>query len=216
MKKAIAAFDIDRTVLTGTSAERIFVRYLLSKGELSAVHGAYFVKHFLVTFPRNWTMASKGNKSYLEGKSRSRIEKLAEECFREEIVPKISGMARRKMEEHRACGLEIVLLSGTLDVLLWGFQEYLGADHAHGSNLEVSGGRYTGDICGIYPYGRAKAEIVRTYYDCDPYDLSASYAYADHVSDFEFLKLFGHPAVVNPTPRLIAKARKVGIDAVFF
>ena len=216
MKKAIAAFDIDRTVLTGTSSERIFVRYLLSKGELNAVNGAYFVKHFLVTFPRNWTMASKGNKSYLEGESSSRIEKLAEECFVKEIVPKISDVARRRIEEHRACGLKIVLLSGTLDVLLQCFQEYLGADHAHGSNLEVSGGRYTGDICGIYPYGRAKAEIVRIYYGRDPYDLSASYAYADHISDFEFLGLFGHPAVVNPTPRLIAKAKRAGIDIVFF
>lgn len=216
MNKAIAVFDIDGTILRDSSAERIFVRYLLARGELNIVDVANFVKHLLITFPRNWVMATKGNKFYLKGKSSHRIEKLAEECFRKEIVSKISDVARRKIEEHRRCGQEIVLLSGTLDVLLWCFQEYLEADHTHGSMLRVSNGRYTGDIYGIYPYGRVKAEIVRDYYGRSPYDLSASYAYANHISDFEFLGLFGHSALVNPTPGLIAKAKRKGIDTVLF
>jgi len=216
MNKAIAVFDIDGTVLRDSLAERIFVHYLLAKGELNMFNGAHFVKHFLVTLPRNSVMASKGNKFYLKGKSIHRIEKLAKECFRKEIVSKISDIACRKIEEHRACSLEIVLLSGTLDVLLRCFQEYLEADHTHGSTLKVLGGRYTGDICGIYPYGRTKADIVRTYYGRNPYDLSASYAYANHISDFEFLGLFGHSALANPTPRLLAKAKRKGIGAVYF
>lgn len=216
MKKAIAVFDIDGTVLKDSSSERIFVRYLLVRGELNMFNVINYVKHFLVTFPRNWVLATKGNRFYLKGKSSHRIEKLAEEYFRNEIIPKISDVARRKIEEHRTCGLEIVLLSGTPDVLLRCFQEYLKADRAHGSTLRVSDGRYTGDICGIYPYGRAKAEIVHTYYGSGSYDLSASYAYADCISDFDFLELFGHPALVNSTPRLKAKAKRKGINTVLF
>ena len=89
-------------------------------------------------------------------------------------------------------------------------------DHVHGSTLRISNGRYTGDICGMYPYGSAKAEIVQTHYSPGLYDLSASYAYANHVSDFEFLELFGHSALVNPTPWLISKARRRGIEVIFF
>ena len=216
MRKAIAVFDIDGTVLSDTSAERIFVRYLLARGALNVLNGAHFVKHFLTTFPRNGPMATKGNRFYLKGKGCDRMGKLAEECFGKEIVPKISEIARRKIEEHRACGLEIILLSGILDMLLRCFQEYLGAHRAYGSTLSVSDGRYTGDICGIHPYGRAKAEIVQTHYGCGSYDLSASYAYADHLSDLEFLGLFGHPALVNPSPRVIAKAKKEGMDTFLF
>lgn len=216
MSKAIAVFDIDGTILRHGSAERMFIRYLRTRGELNLAHGVRFMNHFLATFPRNWIMATKGNRFYLKGKSGHRIEKLAEECFRKEIAPRISDVARRRIEEHRACGLEIVLLSGTLDVLLRCFREDLGADRAHGSTLKISDGRYTGDLCGVYPYGRAKAEMVRTYYGDGSYHLSASYAYADHISDFEFLGLFGHPALVNPTPRLMVKAKNKGITPVFF
>ena len=88
MKKAIAVFDIDGTILRNTSAERIFVRYLLSVGELNLENGVNFMQHFLAIFPRNWVMATKGNWFYLKGKEANRIETLAEECFSTEIVPR--------------------------------------------------------------------------------------------------------------------------------
>ena len=216
MKKAIAVFDIDGTILKGTSAERIFVRFLLTRGELRLTDGINFVRHFLATFPRNWIKATKSNRFYLKGKKCDDVEALAEECFFSEIVSRVSTIARSKIEKHKSDALEIVLLSGTPDFLLRHFQEYLGADHAHGSMLTVSKGRYTGDIDGIYPYGSAKAEIVQTYYGSDRYDLSASYAYANHITDFAFLKLFGYPTLANPTPRLAAKAKEVGIITIFF
>ena len=61
-----------------------------------------------------------------------------------------------------------------------------------------------------------KVEIVWDYYGGGSYDLSASYAYADHISDFEFLQLFGHPTLVNPTSRLAAKAKEMGFDTALF
>jgi HAD superfamily hydrolase (TIGR01490 family) len=216
VNQAIAVFDVDGTLLRTSSAESIFVRYLMSSGELGAVDGARFLRHFAMTFRGSRRLASGGNRFYLKGKSVSRIEGLAADCFRERIAAEISDVAWRRMKEHKACGLETVLLSGTLDVLLRLLQQHLGADHAHGSTLAVSGGCYTGELLGIYPRGAEKAEIVRTHYGQGSYDLSASYAYADDVSDFELLRLFGHPAVVNPTRRLRAKAEREGIDTIFF
>ena len=216
MKKTIAVFDIDGTLLKGTSAERIFVRYLLKRGELHLKDWYNFMRHFLTTFTHNWILATKGNRYYVKGKKRDGVDALAEGCFRTEIVSRVSKIAQSKIEKHKSDGFEIVLLSGTPDFLLRHFQEYLGADHAHGSMLEILEGRYTGDIIGAFPYGQAKAEIVLTTYGRDQYDLSASYAYADHVSDFEFLKLFGHPHIVNPNHRLASKAMRVGIDTFYF
>ena len=216
MKRTIAVFDIDGTLLKDTSAERIFVKFLLFRGELSLFNGANFIIHFLETFPRNWIMATKGNRFYLKGREANRFDELAEECFRTRIVPRISKVAREKIEEHRSDGLEVVLLSGTPQLLLRHFQAYLGAEHAHGSTLKISDGRYTGHIDGVYPYGRVKVEIVWDYYGGGSYDLSASYAYADHISDFEFLQLFGHPTLVNPTSRLAAKAKEMGFDTALF
>jgi putative phosphoserine phosphatase/1-acylglycerol-3-phosphate O-acyltransferase len=71
-------------------------------------------------------------------------------------------------------------------------------------------------MCGVHPYGSAKAEIVRSTYDIVDYDLSSSYAYANHATDFEFLELFGRPFLVNPAPRLMKRAKNKGFDVVCF
>lgn len=216
MRRAVAVFDIDGTVLRNTSAERIFVRYLLRKGELGLADGVRFAAHVLVDALRGWRVASKGNKHYLKGKRPRRIEKLAADCFERDIAPRVSQAARERIQEHRRDGLQIVLLSGTLDVLLRLFSSYLGADQGHGARLETHGGRYTGNVRAPYPYGRTKAQIVRAHYGDGSYDLSASYAYADRASDLEVLGLFGHPCVVNATGRLAREAKRRGIPTASF
>jgi CDP-diacylglycerol--glycerol-3-phosphate 3-phosphatidyltransferase len=172
--------------------------------------------HFIASFLRSWVMATRGNKYYLKGKDSERIRQLTEECFQAEIVPLISDPARRKIEEHRADGMDIVLLSGTLDVLLRCFQQHLKADHAHGSTPRVVNGCSTGEVEGVHPYGNGKAEIVLTHYGGSSYDLSSSYAYADRISDLPLLRLFGHPAFVNPNARMRAKAKALGIEIARF
>lgn len=216
MKKAIAAFDIDGTILAGSTAERLFVRHLIERRELGLIESINYARRFLAMSCRDWLKATKGNKYYLKGKETRRIEDMAGTAFQNAIVPRISEGVLRAIEEHRRSGLEIVLLSGTLDVIIRCFQEHLGVHHAHGSKLAVSDGRYTGDISGIYPYGAAKAEMVRTFYGDDPYDLSLSYAYANHKTDFDFLSLFGHPMIVNPSPRLADRAKRAGIGIIHF
>ena len=216
MKKTIAAFDIDGTILPGDSTERIFIRYLIGRRELHIADAVRYGTRCLIRLPRGWIGATKGNKTYLRDKSTVRLDGLAEECFHEEIAPRISDRAREKIDQHRSSGAEIVLLSGTLDLLLERFVARLGADHSHGSTLIISGGRYTGEIDGIYPYGSAKAEIIRSNYSTDLYDLSASFAYANHLTDLEFLGLFGHPVLANPSHHLAREARKRGIDLVDF
>jgi HAD superfamily hydrolase (TIGR01490 family) len=216
MKKAIAVFDIDGTILAGSTAERIFARYLITVGELGLAAGLGFASRFLSMWFRDWMLATKANKYYLKGKDCRRIEELARAAFEKAILPRISEMALRTIDEHRSGGLEIVLLSGTIDALIQRFQEYLGAHHAHGSTLAVSDGKYTGDISGIHPYGGAKTEVVRTFYGADPYDLSISYAYGNHATDLDFLSLFGHPMIVNPSNRLAKRARRAGIGIIQF
>lgn len=216
MKRAIAVFDIDGTVLKDTSAERIFIRYLIAKGQLDLIDGIHYALYFLSTSFRDWARATKGNKSYLKGKNARRMDEFADECFRERIEPRISDWAIGRIEKHRSEGLEIVLLSGTLDVLLDRFQRFFHADHAHGSVLSVEDGRYTGHIDGVYPYAETKAELVRSSYAADSYDLSASHAYANHHSDFVFLELFGHPTIVNPGSRTFERSKNRKIDIVCY
>ena len=216
MKQAIAVFDIDGTILKGISGERLFLRYLLKKGELHTSDAVNCLIHFFTTFTFDWWLATKGNKNYIKNKNKKHIERLAEKCFKEKIIPRISQNAQKKIDEHREAALKIVLLSGTPDFLLRFFHSHLKADFSHGSNLTVDNDVYTGKINGTFPFGKAKARIIKNNYPAESYDLSASYAYADHYTDFHFLNLFGHPFIVNPDSRLKTGFQKRGISPIMF
>lgn len=215
MARAIAVFDIDGTILRGKSAEEIFVRYLVSNRELSLSDLIRFIGKAVSGCGRGGLASLKGNKAYLAGKRIDLVEDLARDCFRKDIAPAILPRARDKIEEHRAAGREIVLLSGTVGPLLSSFKKELQADHAHGSELEISHGRITGRVMGLHPYGRNKNMIIRSNY-AERYDLSISYAYADDRSDFDFLHLFGFPFIVNPDARLVRKAEKAGLSNLIY
>jgi phosphoserine phosphatase len=69
-------------------------------------------------------------------------------------------------------------------------------------------GRYTGDI-EFYAYAENKAAAIRDLAEREGYDVTASYAYSDSVTDLPMLESVGHPSVVNPDKALrkIALAR---------
>ena len=214
MKRTIALFDIDGTLLPGCSAETIFIRWLAARGVLTLADGARWVGRFLRTLPRGTVAAAKANKGYLAGKRPETIRAMAADCYARSITPRIPAAARRLVAGHRESGRRIVFLSGTLDCLIERFRDDLGADEAIGSTLLVQDGRYTGDIGGIHPYGGAKAEIARRRWGDGSFDLAGSWAYGDRRSDLALLALFGHPALVDPGRRLAAAANRRGIGIV--
>ena len=73
--------------------------------------------------------------------------------------------------------------------------------------MVVEDGRYTGEI-EFYAYGADKAEAMRELAESEGYDLAASYAYSDSVTDLPMLEAVGHPFAVNPDKAL----RKVAVE----
>jgi phosphoserine phosphatase len=66
-------------------------------------------------------------------------------------------------------------------------------------------GKYTGEI-DFYAYGPHKAEAVLALAAAQGYDLGASYAYSDSITDLPMLEAVGHPVVVNPDRALRKEA----------
>ena len=92
-----------------------------------------------------------------------------------------------------------MLLSGSLDFLLEPLKEYVGADHLIAAHMEVKDGKLTGNIVGrLSRTARYKAMLIRHFAEEHGLDFSQSYAYADHHTDHELLRLFGNPVVINP------------------
>jgi HAD superfamily hydrolase (TIGR01490 family) len=208
-----AVFDVDRTLVPVTTTERIFIRYLLRKRVLGV--GAVVRTGLFVL--RNMTKASpfeaiRRQRAYLAGQDYEKMKALARRCFESDIRPRLSPAGLEAVRGHREQGHSVVLLSGSLDFLLEPLKEYLGADHLIAAQMEVVGGKLTGRIVGRHPYGSYKAELIRHFAEEHGVDFSKSYAYADHHSDHEVLKLFGSPVVVNPKAKMKEIAEREGWD----
>lgn len=206
-----AVFDVDRTLVPVTTTERIFIRYLLRKrvlGPRAMLNTALFIAR---QFPRVTPFeAIRRQRAYLAGQPYDKMRRLARACFETDIKPRISRAGLDAIREHKAQGHTVVLLSGSLDFLLEPLLEYVGADHLIAARMEVVNGKLTGRIVGDFPFGTYKAVLIRHFAEEHGLDFSRSYAYADHHTDHEVLRLFGNPVVINPKAKMLEIARREG------
>ncbi|MFQ5861727.1 MAG: HAD family hydrolase [Candidatus Brocadiales bacterium] len=211
-----AIFDVDHTILKRRSSERIFVKYLRERDIITTRDIIRFMYTFLTKLISLNGIYFKKNKFYLKGKDIKVLEAEATRCFQNRIMPHISAKALKEMQKKKESGYTIVLLSGTLDVLLKQFKEYCKADVVIGSNLKNVNGLLTGELQGIHPYGHGKAILLEDLALKMEIDLKNSYAYADHFSDIEFLRMVGNPVAVNAHPGLRLYAKISGWSIVDF
>lgn len=199
-----AIFDVDRTLLPDTTAERLFTRYLLARRELGLIdlmRTVWFVLRRLPT-DSNAIHQVRRHRPYLQGKELARLEELGGACFDDVIRPRLTKMGLARVAEHHASGHHTILLSGSLPFLLTPMAESLGVDRVIGSKMAMRGTRLLGKLEGLHPYGRDKLHLVEAYAIANDLALPESFAYADHHSDEHLLESVGHPVAVNPSPRL--------------
>ena len=198
MKKTCAIFDLDGTIIH-KSSEKVFLKHLLSQGEIPISNLLAWTSHFLKV--RSYPVA-KSNKIHLRGLEQWHLCNLARDCFvnslRASIVPRISTLIRT----HRNEGRSVILMSGSLSILVEHFHEHFQTDIMVADELEVANGRFTGDRVGLRPYAQNKAALAKELATKHGFDLNSSYAYGNHHSDVYKLELFGNPVAVNPDREL--------------
>lgn len=212
-----AVFDVDRTLLPGTTAERLFLRFLARRGELgvrAALGTAWFVTRRLYT-PTTALHAVREQRPYLVGKDAAAMERLGAECFTRELLPRLAARGIAAVRQHRDAGHLTALLSGGLWFLIEPMAAHLGVNYVMATRLatRVHGGRapvLTATLAGPHPYGAAKAHLLRAFAARHGLDLDRSFCYADHRTDAAMLALVGHPVAVNPDAGLRREAIRRG------
>jgi HAD superfamily hydrolase (TIGR01490 family) len=202
MNRVVAIFDVDQTLVQGYT-ERLFFRCLVRRGLLSVPQVLAYLGRAAW---RPW--ARFQDKSYLGGLAVEDVVSLAQECYREDIAPRVSPGALACVLEHQAQGHAIGLLSGSLALLLRPLQEELGADWLIATELQRQNHRFTGAIAGLHPRGPKKLQLLQELSRAQGFDLSQAYAYGDHIQDSFLFRCIGHPVAVNPSWRLKRKAHQ--------
>lgn len=205
-----AVFDVDRTLLPNTTAERLFLSYLI-KERVVGVRSLLETLRFVAVKGRNSPIrATRRHRPYLRGTSVDVVSELGARCFEEKIRPRLSARGVERVQRHLRDGHHPVLLSGSIPQVIGPMAAALGVEHVICSNLESRGERFTGRLIGPHPYGGGKVLLIQRFAKEFKIELQRSFCYADHDSDEPVLSLFGHPVCINPNERLRLIAQRLG------
>ncbi len=193
-----AFFDVDNTLLPGEASEVRFFKFLRGRGLVGWREMLWSATWLVRHLPSVSLQPLRERKLYLSGKSPDTIEPLGREFCRSVLIPTLSPVAVRRLNEHRRAGHAIVLVTGSLEFLIEPIARLLGAAVLLAAKPEVRDGLYTGRLIQPLPYGSGKGELLVKLAENAGLDLTQSYGYGDSPGDIAILELVGHPLVVNP------------------
>jgi HAD superfamily hydrolase (TIGR01490 family) len=216
---AAAFFDLDRTLISGSSAFSFGIaawrNKLIPTGELlsDAVNALTF-KLVGATDERSEAVRDR----ILHAVEGARQEDLL--ALNEEIIPRILERVRPEsrglLEMHHEAGRETWIVSASPIELVDPLAKALGMSGGIATRSEVEGGRYTGQLDGPFVYGEGKREAIQALADERGYDLRLCYSYSDSASDLPMMEMVGHPVAVNPDRPLESVAHQRGWPMVIF
>ena len=143
------------------------------------------------------------------------MSEIVERTLHESIDAAVYAEAVALIANHHAAGRDIVVVSASGGEIVRPIAALLGADHVIASRMAVEDGRYTGEI-DFYAYGENKATAIRRLAERHGYDLDASYAYSDSITDAPMLATVGHAFAVNPDRALRRLAAEQGWGVLAF
>jgi HAD superfamily hydrolase (TIGR01490 family) len=211
VQRSAAFFDLDKTIIARSSA-LAFGRPFRAGGLINrraALKAAYAQLVYLVAGADEDQMSRM--RDYITemctGWDVRQVREIVAETLFEIVDPLIYAEAADLIEEHRAAGREVVIVSTSGEEVVGPIGELVGADRVIATRMVVEDGRYTGEV-DYYAYGPTKAAAMRELAAAAGYDLADCYAYSDSVTDLPMLEAVGHPTAVNPDRGLRKIARE--------
>jgi HAD superfamily hydrolase (TIGR01490 family) len=221
MTRSAAFFDLDKTVIAKSSVlafgRPFYQGGLINRRAVLKSSYAQFV--YLVSGADEEQMDRM--RAYLTQMCRGweveQVKQIVEETLHELIDPIIYEEAAALIEEHRAAGRDVVIVSSSGEEVVAAIGQLLGVgiEDVIATRMVVEDGRFTGEV-GYYAAGPEKAAAIREMAEKRGYDLASCYAYSDSITDVPMLAVVGHPTAVNPDRALRRVAADRGWPAVVF
>lgn len=214
MGRAAAFFDLDRTLMAGSSGmawvRASFEAKLISRGQMLrwARDGLVFR---LRGSTEEATREAMGRiSSILRGTSARDLERLGPQVLAG-VLPRIYPEMLAEVHSHQDADRPTFIVSAAGHDLVEQVAHVLGMEGGIGTRYDVDGdGLFTGRLDGPFMYGEGKLEGMRGFADAHGIDLADSWAYSDSASDLPMLRAVGNPVAVNPDARLNEVARAEG------
>jgi HAD superfamily hydrolase (TIGR01490 family) len=214
VNRAAAFFDLDRTLMAGSSGMH-FARAAYRSGMVSrALLARWGLEHVRFrlqgsTDERTAEVLSQV-KQLLAGVPERDIERMAPDLLAG-VLPRIYPPMLDEVRTHQDAGRATFIVSAAGNGLVEILARVLGMDGGIGTRYEVgSDGLLTGRIVEPFVYGEGKVEAMRAFAAQHDVELDASWAYSDSASDLPMLRAVGRPVAVNPDAELARVAAEEG------
>ncbi|MFI5710852.1 HAD family hydrolase [Kribbella sp. NPDC051620] len=203
--RSAAFFDLDKTIIARSST-LAFSRPFYAGGLINrrtVLRSAYAQFVYLLGGADHDMMEKM--REYLSamctGWDVQTVREIVADTLHHIVEPMIYDEAVALIAEHHAAGRDVVIVSSSGAEVVEPIGAMLGADKVIATRMVVADGKYTGEIS-VYAYGPHKATAITELAAAEGYDLLASYAYSDSITDEPMLAAVGHPFAVNPDKAL--------------
>jgi phosphoserine phosphatase len=210
-ERVAAFFDLDGTLIPEPSLEQRFFHELRRNGAIPFSNYLRWGLEALRLLPKGVLAVRNQNKRYLVGVCSDLVFRHMESLsFFEEGIARVAWHARQ--------GHEIVLVSGTLEVLArlaamalvceLEARGVLVRPRVFATRLAENRGRWTGCLVGEAVYGPAKACAIENFAKESRLELRQCHAYGNNLLDRQLLCAVGHGHAVNPGKGMAALANE--------
>lgn len=209
---SLALFDLDNTLLGGDS-DYLWGRFLVEQG---IVDGVSYERENL-RFYKEYLAGTLDIYEFLRFQLRPLAEhdvdtlhRWREQYLAQMIEPIILPAARALLQEHRAKGHTLVIITATNRFITGPIAEALGVEHLLATEPEMENGRYTGGVSGTPCFREGKVVRLRQWLGQHGKTLEGSWFYSDSHNDLPLLEMVSNPVAVDPDKTLALHAEKAG------
>jgi HAD superfamily hydrolase (TIGR01490 family) len=200
----VAFFDVDETLVSVRTLESFLMAYLKEVPSMVSMERLQELARQVVQLDRD-----EFNRIYFAIWAGQPVEQVLEAGRRWYAEHSgTPGFYRQnvldRLRRHQQDGDRVVLVSGSFAAPLTPIAAAVGADYVYCTDLEVSGGAYTGVIAGAM-IGDDKRIAVESYL-AEHAPGAQSWGYGDHPSDLPLLECVTTPVVVGSDPAMLEVA----------
>jgi HAD superfamily hydrolase (TIGR01490 family) len=208
MGVSIAFFDVDGTIMRGTTGMAA-IKYYLANGRFGPqilLKGAYYQLMHYFDIVDHEEMMQNALEPFV-GQDEESLYREMQETFVKYIKPLLFQEALDEISRHKAASRNVVLLSASSIYAVSRIAEFLGTEFI-ASSAVIRSGRLTAELVKPICYKEGKLVLAREYCAKAGAKLDDCLFYSDSASDIPLLEAVGHPVAVNPDLLLAREAKK--------
>ena len=211
MKKNLAIFDLDNTILNGDS-DYSWINFLIDidyvdKDEYEKKNQYFYDKYYEGKLDYDeWAEFAL---STIKGKRPEEIENLLNKFLSSVIEPMINIYALRLLHNHYHNNDVMLLASATNSVIVTPIAKRLGFKNIVATEVEIVNGVYSGKFQNTPALGEGKLQKVKEWMRRNDFsDFKNTIFYSDSINDFPLLLAVNKAVAVNPDNKLREECEK--------